>query len=76
MIPLQPVTSTLIKAVGHDAPSSVLAVQHHDDSIYHYEGVSANKFKKLLAADSVGKFMHDHVRGIHSFVKQKANNKK
>ena len=68
-IPLTPVTSSLVKAVGHDPDASLLAVQHHDDSVYHYEGVSKSKYNKLLDADSVGNFLHEQVRGIHSFVK-------
>ncbi len=65
-----PVTSSIIRSVGHDAKTSTLAVTHHDGGVYHYEGVSASKYAKLLKADSVGSFMHEHVRGIHAHKRQ------
>lgn len=66
-IPLNPVTSSQVEAVGYDAATKTLAVKFiRTPATYNYHGVEPEKFAELQAAKSVGSFVHQH------FVKSKA----
>lgn len=55
--------SSQIKAMGHDLATNTLAVQFRaGDAVYHYAGVSAETFKELKAAKSVGKHLHSKIK--------------
>lgn len=53
---MQPVVSSNIAAVGHDAATSTLRIQFNSGSVYDYANVPASLFAELLAAESVGSF--------------------
>lgn len=61
-IPTQPVESSVIAAVGYDAKSQVLRVDFHAGTSYRYFEVPDEVFRKLLAADSKGKFFSASIR--------------
>lgn len=63
VIPLQPVKSSNLDAVGYDNTTSTLAVKFKNGSEYHYAGVPAELFEQLLAAPSVGSFYGSAIRG-------------
>ncbi len=61
-IPLEPVQSSNIAAVGFDQPKGLLAVQFKTGHIYHYAGVSETDYAQLVDAPSKGKHFGTHIR--------------
>lgn len=58
-IPLQPVASSQLHAIGHDPASDTLAIQFKakdgsPGSLYHYRNFSAADFAEFQAAESLG----------------------
>lgn len=67
-IPMQSVNSSQIMAVGYDASAETLAIQFWakgktPGSVYHYTPVPLGMYQGLVAAESVGKFFGQHIRG-------------
>lgn len=65
-IPLVPVTSSQVKAIGHDPATNTLAVQFTRglDSIYHYPGVTAEQHQAFVCAKSIGKHFGQHIKPL------------
>lgn len=61
-IPLQPVQSSNIKAVGYDPANQSLAVQFVSGVAYRYDGVDQATADALLAADSIGSHFARSIR--------------
>lgn len=66
-IPLTPVQSSQIAAIGHDAAASRLAIRFAGKGaapgpLYHYDGVSADDFAALAAAPSIGSHFYRHIK--------------
>lgn len=72
-IPLTPVQSSQIHAIGHDAANNTLRIQFKGKdgpgSTYDYPGVPADKHADFLKAESVGKFFGAHIKGKFDFKK-------
>jgi hypothetical protein len=60
VIPMVPVTSSQIAAIGHDEETSTLAIQFTsktgEGSIYHYSNFSAAQFIEFRDSESVGAY--------------------
>jgi len=73
-IPMTPVESSQVAAVGYDPSGKVLAVQFKakagPGSIYHYADVPPDVYQGMLAAESCGKFFGANIRGKFEFTKQ------
>ncbi len=65
----QPVSSSNLKSVGYDPDSALLEIEFQDGSIYQYSGVPQNVHQALMAAASLGSFVHKHIRGKYSYRK-------
>lgn len=65
-IPLTPVDSSQVKAVGYDAATKTLAVQfmHGVGAIYHYQDVDPKTHADFVGAKSVGKFFGEHIKRL------------
>jgi hypothetical protein len=74
-IPLTPVQSSQIHAIGHDPASNTLVIQFRSKreaprggavnapgSIYHYANVGADLFEKFRTAESVGSFFYKNIK--------------
>ena len=61
--------SSQVAAYGHDAERRILRVRFRSGSTYEYEGVSAEKFAEMQAADSHGKFLSARVKPYHEATK-------
>ncbi|VFR20255.1 hypothetical protein ANDO1_1725 [plant metagenome] len=66
-IPLKPVQSSQIAAIGHDPATSRMAIRFADKAgkrgaLYHYSGVSADVFAALAGAESVGSHFYRHIK--------------
>lgn len=65
----KPVTSSNLKSVGYDPESAMLEIEFQDGSVYQYRGVPQNVHQALMAAASLGSFLHKHIRGKYSYHK-------
>jgi len=69
-IPLTPVKSSQIGAIGYHPSSSTLRVRFNGSgSTYDYTGVPADSFEAFRKAESIGKFFGAHVKGKFEFKK-------
>lgn len=60
---MQPVTSSNVAAVGHDAGSNQLHVRFKNGSHYVYDGIDARAFQQLLKAPSIGSHIAHQIKG-------------
>lgn len=67
-IPLEPVTSSQLDSIGHDAATNTLAVRfkakNGPGSLYHYQQVTPEQFSAMKAAESPNSWF------IHNIKKQ------
>lgn len=72
-IPLTPVESSQIHAIGHNAATNTLAVQfkskHGAGSTYHYPGVTAEQHAAFAASESKGKHFGEHIKPRKEYVR-------
>jgi hypothetical protein len=61
------VDSSTIVAVGYDPASATLEIEFHERRIYRYAGVPERHFGGLVAAPSVGRYFHRHIRGRYRY---------
>ncbi len=65
-IPLTPVQSNQVGAVGYDAATKTLAVQFSRGAgaIYHYPDVDQKVYDDFMAAESKGTFFGQHIKAL------------
>lgn len=65
-IPLFPVESGQVGAIGYDEPSQTLAVQFKRGAraIYHYPGVTRETFEAFKGAESIGTYFGAHIAAL------------
>ena len=65
-IPMAPVTSNQVGAIGYDAASKTLAVTftRGPGHIYHYPNVEPEVHAKFVAAESIGTFFGQHIKPL------------
>jgi hypothetical protein len=51
----------MLRLVGYDAAARVLEVVFNTGDQYRYLDVPADKYEGLMSADSIGKYMHQHI---------------
>ncbi len=68
-VTLESVQSSTIKAVGYDPQSEMLVVEFHNGGTYLYAGVGATTHQALMAAPSLGSYLHSHVKPRHTVSK-------
>lgn len=61
-IPMTPVVSSNIAAVGYNCPSSTLRIQFSSGTQYDYQNVSNDLFQALLTAESIGSFFSKNIK--------------
>lgn len=61
-IPLTPVTSSQISAIGHDHETSTLAIQFKSGGLYHYANVTHEEYIAFASAESVGSFFYRNIK--------------
>lgn len=66
MVELKPVTSSNIKAIGHDPETKEIHVQFHSGATHAYEDCCGETYAKLIGAKSIGSHFHAHVRSKKS----------
>lgn len=60
------VKSSNVQAVGYDGARNELHVQYKSGGHYVYVGVRADLYQRALGAESVGSFLHKHVKGKYA----------
>ena len=68
-IHMQPVSSSNVDAVGFSAETGELRVRFKHGGTYSYSGVTPEKYQALMAAPSIGKHVHTHIKGAHAHAK-------
>ena len=62
-IEMTPVTSSQIRAIGHDAESQTLRVEFvRGGASYDYQNVTAEMHQNLMKAESVGSFFSQNIK--------------
>jgi hypothetical protein len=61
------VESSLVATAGYHDPSSTMELEFVDGDVYRYFVVPRSVFDALLAADSIGRFFQEHIRGVYPF---------
>jgi hypothetical protein len=69
MITHIPVSSSNVESVGYDGENQVLEAKFKHGGTYRYEGVPPQKYWALMAAPSIGKHLHQHIKGAHAHSK-------
>jgi hypothetical protein len=57
-----PVSSRQLASIGYDDASSTLEVEFRKGGVYQYFGVSAEIYRQLIAAQSIGMYFNDVIR--------------
>lgn len=65
-IPMAPVTSNQVAAVGYDAATRTLALTftRGAGAIYHYPNVDPKVHQDMVGAESIGKFFGQHIKPL------------
>ena len=65
-IPMTPVQSNQIVAVGYDAARKTLALTftRGPGHVYHYPGVTKKTHDDMMAAESIGTFFGQHIKPL------------
>ncbi|MEJ7685666.1 MAG: KTSC domain-containing protein [Variovorax sp.] len=65
-IPMTPVESNQVGAVGYDAPRRTLAVTfaRGAGAVYHYPDVEPEVHVAFMAAESKGKYFGEHIKQL------------
>jgi hypothetical protein len=61
----EPVTSSLLRSVGHDPDQQLLEIELQDGKIYQYTDVPEQAYRGLMDADSHGRYFNHHIRGLN-----------
>lgn len=70
---LEPVTSSQVEAIGYDPATQVMRVKFKNAGAeYDYAGVTPELHAATLKAESIGKFLGQHIKGKHAFKKVSA----
>ncbi|GAA1196053.1 hypothetical protein F4556_003677 [Kitasatospora gansuensis] len=61
----QRVESSCLRSVGHQG--TTLELEFHSGSVYRYLGVPPEVHRSLLAAPSLGRHFHQHIRDHYPY---------
>jgi hypothetical protein len=62
---LYPVESTMLAAAGYDAETETLVALFNTGKAYTYSQVPLEVYLELLSAESKGRYMNEHIRGVY-----------
>lgn len=64
-----PVQSSSVAEVGYAMESMVLEVLFHSGSVYQYFDVPEVVFAEMLQAESIGRFLNEHIKDNYRYTK-------
>jgi hypothetical protein len=67
VIAMDEIISSQIHGIGHDAPTSTLAIRFRTKdgapaALYHYSGVSPEEFEAFKGAESIGSHFYKNIK--------------
>lgn len=65
----KPVKSSNIAAIGYDESSATLEIEFLNSSIYQYFDVPKHIYLEMMGADSQGKYLAQHIKGVYRYSK-------
>lgn len=70
-IALEPVVSSQVQAIGHDAATNTLAIRFpgwegKPGTLYHYANFNAEQFAEFAAAPSIGTFFTQKIKACEA----------
>ncbi len=68
-IPMEPVQSSALSAIGYNPNKRILAVTFSSGAVHHYADVSEVEHANLMAADSLGSHFGKFIRQHHQAAK-------
>jgi hypothetical protein len=66
---MNPVSSSNIESVGYDAAEETVYVKFLNGGIYTYKGVPEHEYQNLLAAPSLGSYLHRNYKNVYPYEK-------
>lgn len=63
---LNPVKSSMIKAIGYDNIQNILQVQFSGGASRIYQGITPEEYETLITAESVGKHYNQFIKKNHA----------
>lgn len=63
----KPVVSSQIDSIAYSTYK--LFVKFKNGTIYSYEGVPHHLYEQMKTAESVGKFLNQHIKGVYQYEK-------
>ncbi|MEI6235704.1 MAG: KTSC domain-containing protein [Planctomycetota bacterium] len=63
------VASSALVSVGYDPKSETLEIEFPSGHVYQYFGVSADAYKALMNADSIGSHFNAEIRDCYSCIR-------
>lgn len=64
-----PVESSNISSIGYHENSQTLEIEFHSGAVYQYFDVPSAVYEQMMAADSKGQFLAQHIKGNYRYVK-------
>lgn len=64
---MKQVHSSHVHAIGYDVDENALHVEYKTGGRHVYKDVPADKAKLVMGGMSIGKALHQHVRGQHDY---------
>ena len=61
--------SSNLSRARYDESTLTLEIEFHGGRVYQYFDVPSHIFKRLIAADSHGKFFHSQIRGYFRYAR-------
>lgn len=62
----QPVQSSQIKSIGHDASTNTLEVEFNSGAVWQYDGVGKEHHDAMVEHESPGSYFHQNIKNAFS----------
>ena len=59
------VSSSNVESIGFDSSTETLFVRFLNGSLYEYKNVPIMVYEQLIAAPSIGSYMHRNIKGVY-----------
>jgi len=64
---MQPVSSSNVESIGYDENTESLFIRFLNGTLYEYKNVPKVIHEQLMAAPSIGSYLHRNVKGIFAY---------
>jgi hypothetical protein len=66
-----PMPSTVVVSIAYDRATATLRICFVSGIVYDYKAVPEGVFEALIASDSKGRYLNQHIKGKYAFEKVK-----